>query len=133
MEMALQSIAILDVGKENITKLLTGFGEAYKGIGVGNDSTAVNQSTQEHLLGDETCFKDGNASYRILENNSYAAQWSNIFQYNDLPSNQLCEAAVSINASNQTTACLLRCTFDPVISGSGEQFSITLQVIPIQP
>ena len=131
--MALQSIAILDTGKENITKLLTGFGESYNGIGVGNDSTPVNQSTHEHLLGDETCFKDGNASYLQLANNSYAAQWSNVFQHDDLPSNTLTEAAVSVNASNQTTACLLRCTFDPVVLGEGEQFSVVLQVIPMQP
>ena len=131
--MALQSIKLLNTAKENITKLLTGMAGAYsyKGIGVGNSDTAADE-TQEHLLGSETNFKDGNMSVFKNANNSYIAQWNSTWVYNDLPSNQISEAAVAKNASNGTNVCLLRCTFDTVTLDTDSSFSLTLRVIPTQ-
>jgi len=131
--MALQSIKILNIGKDNITRLLTGLDDpySYKGIGVGNSGTAA-QETDEHLLGSETNFKDGNASHFQNDNGSYVAQWNSTWVYNDLPSNQINEAAVSKNATNGTMQCLLRCTFDTVTLDTDSSFSLTLRVIPMQ-
>jgi len=130
--MALQSIKILNTGKENITKLLTGLGGyAYAAIGVGNDATAAAE-TDEHLLGSETNFKDGNQSYFQNANNSYIAQWNSTWVYNDLPSNQISEAAVAQNATNGTVNCLLRCTFDTIYLDADSSFSLILQVSPTQ-
>lgn len=130
--MALQSIKILNTGKENITKLLTGLGGyAYTAIGVGNSDTAA-QETDEHLLGSEVSFKDGNQSVFQNANNSYIAQWNSTWIYNDLPSNQISEAAISQNASNGTVNCLLRCTFDTIYLDADSSFSLILQVSPTQ-
>jgi len=131
--MALQSIKILDIGKDNMTRLLTGLDDPYhyKAIGVGNSGTAA-QETDEHLLGSETNFKDGNASHYQNDNGSYVAQWNSTWIYNDLPSNQISEAAVAKNASNGTNVCLLRCTFDTVTLDSDSSFALTLRVIPTQ-
>ncbi len=131
--MALQSIKILNIGKDNITRLLTGLDDpySYKAIGVGNSATAA-QETDEHLLGSETNFKDGNASHFQNDNGSYVAQWNSSWIYNELPSNQISEAAVAKNATNGTTACLLRCTFDTVTLDTDSGFSLTLRVIPMQ-
>ena len=131
--MALQSIKLLNTAKENITKLLTGMPGAYsyKGIGIGNSDTAADE-TQEHLLGDETNFKDGNMSVFKNANNSYIAQWNSTWVYNDLPSNAISEAAISMNASNGTTTCLLRCTFDTIYLDADSSFSLILQVSPTQ-
>jgi len=131
--MALQSIKLLNTGKENITKLLTGLSGAYsyRGIGVGNSDTAA-QETDEHLLGSETNFKDGNMSSFKNANNSYIAQWNSTWVYNDLPSNAISEAAISMNATNGTTACLLRCTFDTIYLDADSSFSLILQVCPTQ-
>jgi len=131
--MALQSIKLLNTAKENITKLLTGLPGAYsyQGIGVGNSDTAA-QETDEHLLGSETNFKDGNVSVFKNANNSYIAQWNSTWVYDDLPSNAISEAAISMNASNGTTACLLRCTFDTIYLDADSSFSLILQVCPTQ-
>jgi len=131
--MALQSIKLLNTAKDNITKLLTGLSGAYsyQGIGVGNH-TAAAAETDEHLLGDETSFKDGNMSAFKNANNSYIAQWNSTWVYNDLPSNAISEAAISMNASNGTTACLLRCTFDTIYLDADSSFSLILQVCPTQ-
>ncbi len=131
--MALQSIKLLNTAKENITKLLTGLSGAYsyQGIGVGNSDTAA-QETDEHLLGSETNFKDGNMSVFKNANNSYIAQWNSTWVYDDLPSNAISEAAISMNASNGTTACLLRCTFDTIYLDADSSFSLILQVCPTQ-
>ena len=131
--MALQSIKLLNTAKENITKLLTGLSGAYsyQGIGVGNSDTAA-QETDEHLLGSETNFKDGNVSVFKNANNSYIAQWNSTWVYDDLPSNAISEAAISMNASNGTTACLLRCTFDTIYLDADSSFSLILQVCPTQ-
>ena len=130
--MALQSIKILNIGKENITKLMTGLGGySYTAIGVGNDATAASE-TQEHLLGAETNFKDGNQSCFQNANNSYIAQWNSTWVYNDLPSNQISEAAIAKNASNGTLSCLLRCTFDTIYLDADSSFSLILQVYPTQ-
>ena len=131
--MALQSIKLLNTGKENITKLLTGLSGAYayQGIGVGNSDTAADE-TQEHLLGSETSFKDGNMSVFKNANNSYIAQWNSTWVYNDLPSNAISEAAISMNATNGTLNCLLRCTFDTIYLDADSSFSLILQVCPTQ-
>ena len=131
--MALQSIKLLNTAKENITKLLTGLSGAYsyQGIGVGNSDTAA-QETDEHLLGSETNFKNGNMSVFKNANNSYIAQWNSTWVYDDLPSNAISEAAISMNASNGTTACLLRCTFDTIYLDADSSFSLILQVCPTQ-
>ena len=131
--MALQSIKILNIGKENMTKLLVGMDSpySYKAIGVGNSATAAAE-TDEHLLGTETNFKDGNTSYYQNDNGSYVAQWNSTWVYNDLPSNQISEAAVAMNATNGTTSCLLRCTFDTVTLDEDSSFALTLRVIPTQ-
>ncbi len=131
--MALQSIKILNTGKENITKLLVGMDSpySYKAIGVGNSDTAAAE-TDEHLLGSETNFKDGNTSYYKNANGSYVAQWNSTWVYDDLPSNQISEAAVAMNATNGTTSCLLRCTFDTVTLDADSSFALTLRVIPTQ-
>ncbi len=131
--MALQSIKILNIGKDNITRLLTGLDNpySYKAIGVGNSNTAASE-TQEHLLGSETNFKDGIESHYQNANGSYVAQWNSTWVYNDLPSNQISEAAVAKNATNGTMECLLRCTFDTVTLDADSSFSLTLRVIPTQ-
>jgi len=131
--MALQSIKLLNTGKENITKLLTGLSGAYsyRAIGVGNSDSAA-QETDEHLLGSETNFKDGNMSSFKNANNSYIAQWNSTWVYNDLPSNAISEAAIAMNATNGTTACLLRCTFDTIYLDADSSFSLILQVCPTQ-
>ena len=130
--MALQSIKILNIAKENITKLLTGLGGYhYAAIGVGNDATTADE-TQQHLLGNEVSFKDGNQSVFQNANNSYIAQWNSTWVYNDLPSNQISEAAVAQNATNGTINCLLRCTFDTIYLDADSSFSLILQVSPTQ-
>jgi len=130
--MALQSIKLLNTGKENITKLLTGLGGySYAAIGVGNDATAASE-TDNHLKGSETNFKDGNQSTFQNANNSYIAQWNSTWVYNDLPSNQISEAAIAQNASNGTVNCLLRCTFDTIVLDSDSSFSLILQVSPTE-
>ena len=131
--MALQSIKILNTGKENITKLLTGQSGFYhyKGIGVGNDGTAASED-DTGLKGSEVSFKDGNASTFQNANGSYIAQWNSTWVYNDLPSNQISEAVVSENATNGSVNCLLRCTFDTVTLDSDSSFSLVLRVSPTQ-
>lgn len=130
--MALQSIRILNAGKENITKLLTNLGGfAYEAIGVGN-SAATADENQTYLLGSETCFKDGNQSAYLSVNGSFIAQWNSTWVYNDLPSNQISEAAIAKNATNGTTSCLLRCTFDTITLDSDSSFSLILQISPTE-
>jgi len=131
--MALKSLKILNIGKDNITRLLTGLDNpySYKAIGVGNSTTDA-QETDEHLLGSEVNFKNGNASHYQNENGSYVAQWNSTWVYNELASNQISEAAIARNATNGTLQCLLRCTFDTVTLDEGSAFALTLKVIPLQ-
>ncbi len=130
--MALQSIKLLNAGKENITRLLTGLGGFhYAAIGVGN-GTASASETDEHLLGNEVSFKDGNQSVFQNANGSYIAQWNSTWVYNDLPSNQISEAAIAQNATNGTINCLLRCTFDTIVLDADSSFSLILQVSPTE-
>jgi len=127
--MAITSSKITNTGKAMTTKLLTGLGSPtiYVGIGVGNDTNAAAE-TDTALRGTETKFKDGNVSYFTDANSSYIAQWNSSWIYGDLTTHIFRETAVSRNASNATSTCLLRAVYDAVTLGSGDSLAITAQI-----
>ena len=131
--MAITSSKILNSGKTNVTKLLTGLDSpySYNGMGVGNNTEAASES-DTGLKGDEVSFKNGNASYFTNANGSFIAQWNSSWVYNDLPSNELSEGVVSQNASNGSSYCLLRAVFDKQILGENDALKITAQVAVTQ-
>ncbi len=131
--MGLKTFAFLNVGKENITKLLVDQGNpyAYYAIGVGNSSTDASE-TDNPLLGGEQKWKDANRSYFKDANNSYIAQWNATFYYDDLPSNALNEVAIARNITNGTTQGLIRITYDEIVLGSGSSVSFQIRVSPTQ-
>jgi len=131
--MGLKSVAILNKGKENITKLLVDLGNPYSyyAIGVGNDGTDATED-DDPLKGSEQSWKDANRSYFIDANGSYIAQWNATFNYGDLPSNSLKEIAIAQNITNGTANGLIRITFDEIILGSGSSVNFQIQISPTQ-
>jgi hypothetical protein len=127
--MAITSSAITWVGKQQITKLITGLDtdEYFGAIGVGNDNTAATENTTI-IIGDETCFKIGNQSYYKNANDSYISQWNSTFGYNDLTSHVFKEVAITQNNSNATATTLLRGVFDQQTLGSNDWLDIEIQL-----
>ena len=126
--MAITSSKITNLGKFNITKLLTNTSpDYYIGIGVGNDTNAALE-TQTGLLGDETSFKDGNVSNFSSTNNSYIAQWNSTFVFADLTTHIFREVVVCENASNNTGVSLLRGVYDAVTLGASDSLALTVQI-----
>jgi len=131
--MGLKSVAILNIGKENITKLLVDLGNPYSyyGMGVGNDGSDATENDNP-LKGSEQSWKDANRSFFKDDNGSYIAQWNATFNYGDLPSNSLREVAIAHNITNGTSEGLIRVTFDEVILGTGSSVNFQIQISPMQ-
>lgn len=127
MSTAILKSFVTNTGKKEVSKLLSGAGSGFLGIGVGNLSTYPTEN-DTGLCGGETKFKPANNSYFSSTNSSWISQFNSTFVYGDLTTHAYNEIVVVTNGTTGNNTCLLRATFGEIQLGSGDSLGITAQI-----